>query len=322
MTSAWNQLAKREEQQLASSHASAPAYRAVNLGDFLETKLPPRRWLLKGLLQEKDTMQVHAYRGVGKSMYAHGVAYALATGGSAFRYEAPKAAGVLIVDGELPLEELQVRFARTVAMSGGEVRPLLRILAADMFEHGIPSLATPAGQRIVEDNLDDVSFVVFDNVSTLCASDGAENDAESWQGMQDWLLRLRRLSVTTCIVHHDGKNGSPRGTSKRDDILTTDIQLRRPNGYSPSEGARFEVHVTKGRALYGAAGEPFEARLVSDPDGRATWVTRELERATEDRVLAMVGDGVTKQRDIAKELGVGVGTVNRALKRLREEGKA
>ncbi len=36
-----------------------------------------------------------------------------------------------------------------------------------------------------------------------------------------------------------------RGTSRREDVLDTVIQLKRPKDYEPEDGGRFEVHFTK-----------------------------------------------------------------------------
>ena len=49
--------------------------------------------------------------------------------------------------------------------------------------------------------------------------------------MQAWLLRLRRQGVAVLLVHHAGRSGNPRGTSKREDVLDTVIQLKHPEDY-------------------------------------------------------------------------------------------
>jgi putative DNA primase/helicase len=69
--------------------------------------------------------------------------------------------------------------------------------------------------------------------------------------MQELVLSLRRSGTTTLIVHHSGKGGQQRETSRREDVLDSVISLRRPDGYEPSEGARFEVHFEKSRGFTG-----------------------------------------------------------------------
>jgi putative DNA primase/helicase len=50
------------------------------------------------------------------------------------------------------------------------------------------------------------------------------------------------------------------------------IALRRPPDYKTPQGARFELHIEKARALAGHDLEPIEARLRVDAEGRANWV--------------------------------------------------
>jgi putative DNA primase/helicase len=51
----------------------------------------------------------------------------------------------------------------------------------------------------------------------------------------------------------------------REDALDTVIALRRPEDYSPEQGARFEIHFEKLRnRVEGADAVPFEASLDSE----------------------------------------------------------
>ena len=178
----------------------------------------------------------------------------------------------------------------------------------------MPDISSPAGQKALDQHLDGVDLLVLDNLSTLCRS-GNENEAESFQHVQDWLLRLRRRGMSVLIVHHAGKSGNQRGTSKREDVLDTVIRLERPSDYLPDQGARFEVHLDKARGVLGEEAQSFEAML----DG-AGWSYKSIEDVRHKQIVELHRDGL-KQREIALELGVGVGTVNRHLKKAREAGE-
>ena len=92
--------------------------------------------------------------------------------------------------------------------------------------------------------------VFLDNRSTLVHG-GRENDAESWDEMQQWLLKLRRINKTVVLVDHAGRGGfNARGTSKREDVLDTIIHLKRPSDYEPDQGTRFELHLEKARGVW------------------------------------------------------------------------
>jgi len=85
-------------------------------------------------------------------------------------------------------------------------------------------------------------------------------------------------------------------------VLDTVLRLRHPADYSPDEGARFEVHFEKCRALLGQSAKPFEARLETI-DGRADWQTRDLTDANFERAKEMFGMGMSV-RDVAEELKI------------------
>src|SRR5438270_13845228 len=104
--------------------------------------------------------------------------------------------------------------------------------------------------------------------------------------MQDLVLSLRRRGTSTLIVHHSGKGGQQRGTSRREDVLDTVIALRRPEDYNPTQGARFEVHLEKARGVFGDEAKPFEAQLESR-QGAMTWSTKDLADADLARVVAL-----------------------------------
>jgi putative DNA primase/helicase len=297
-----------------------PPLRPYNLAQLLALDVKPRVQLLAPLVPEKGLAMLYAQRGVGKTHMALGMGYAVAAGGTFLRWKAPAPRKVLLLDGEMPLIVLQERLSSIVAGSDAEALPEnFLILAADAFENGLPNLAAAAGQAAIEPLLDGVALLVVDNISTL-ASNGKDNDAESWSPIQEWLLRLRRRGISVLLIHHAGKGGQQRGTSRREDVLDTVINLRRPSDYNPTEGARFEVHIEKARGAYGDDVKAFEAKLELVDRG-ATWSTRDLADADLARVIDLANDGLSI-RDIAEETGMTKSTVQRLKKKAEATGLA
>jgi putative DNA primase/helicase len=115
--------------------------------------------------------------------------------------------------------------------------------------------------------------------------------------MQNWLLRLRRKGMAVLIIHHAGVNGKQRGTSRREDALDTVIALRRPDDYSPLDGARFEVHFEKLRHRVADGAAPFEA-LVESFDLTTggygiRWLARDLQPPVLHRAAELFARGLT-----------------------------
>ncbi|MEH2576508.1 AAA family ATPase [Bradyrhizobium sp. AZCC 1708] len=293
----------------------------ICLTEFAKLKLPPRKMLLHPILPEKGLAMLFAGRGIGKTHVALGIAHAVSCGGTFLRWEAQKPRSVLYVDGEMPQQALQERIK---ALQAGSIRGpdagAFKFLCMDAQELGQTiNLADAKHQRKLNGFLNDVSFLVLDNMSTLM-NGGPENDAESWDSMQAWLLQLRRKGVTVLIVHHASRGGNARGTSKREDVLDTVIQLKHPSDYSPADGARFEVHLTKARGIFGQDAEPFEAKLVMDPEGKAVWTCTDLgeddnEEMEQILTLAKAGNSV---REIASQIDKPKTVVHRILQKAKQ----
>lgn len=296
-----------------------PLIRVVGVAEFLAMEFPPRENLLSPILPAQGLVMVHAFRGVGKTHVSLGIAVAVASGGEFLRWKADKPQGVLFLDGEMPAVTIRERLANSIDNAPLDITAPLHIVTPDLQSGAMPDLSTTEGQAILEPYLNNVSLVIVDNISTLCRT-GRENEAEGWLPVQSWALRLRSMGKSVLFIAHEGKGGTQRGTSKREDVLDTVISLKRPSDYRSEEGARFEVNYEKHRGFHGDDAKPFEARLTTEPDGRLIWTVKDLEQTNFDRVVNLLNDGLS-QKDIADELGIVKSTVCKIAKRARAEGK-
>ena len=171
----------------------------------------------------------------------------------------------------------------------------------------MPDLASIEGQTIFDAIVHDVDLIVVDNISTLCRY-SVENNADDWTVVSNWALKMRRLGKSVVFIHHAGKGGQQRGTSKREDILDVVLSLRKTKA-DKSKGASFEVHFEKKRHLLDEQARPFVASLV---DG--SWQYKTLEDDTVQRVLRLREEGLN-QSEIALELDMHKSTVSRAIKK-------
>ena len=185
-----------------------------------------REIILDPWLHTQDLCMVFAARGIGKTHFAMAVAFAIATGGTFAKWSALKLRKVLYLDGELPGGVMQQR----MLMHCPDVEPepgYLRIFTPDLLpeDRTMPDLATFEGQVAIEAMILDAEVVIVDNLSAWARS-GRENEAESWLPIADWILSLRRRGIAVILIHHAGKGGLQRGTSKREDLLDAVIGLR------------------------------------------------------------------------------------------------
>lgn len=292
--------------------------KAISAEEFLALTIPPREFLLDPWLPSQGVVMVYSQRGVGKTYFALGAAYAVASAGRFLKWEAPEARRVLYIDGEMPAVVMQERMAGIAASSEkSPPKGFLRLITPDLQEAGIPDLSEPASQAEVDQLLAGAELLILDNISTLFRT-GAENEAESWLPIQEWVLRQRRRGVSTMLIHHAGKGGQQRGTSRREDILDTTIKLARPSDYQPTEGARFEVHFDKARGLYGDETKSFEVQMETR-DGEVFWTMKNMDKRLTERVAACLNEGLT-QREAAKELDVHASTISRQRKKAVEDG--
>ena len=292
--------------------------RVDTLEDFVGLDLPARKHVISPIIPRKGLAMICAQRGVGKTLCTNGMGLAAARGASFLRWRAEKPSKILLIDGEMPAELLQARAKNMMKGSEPPAPGYFRMISMDRQDLSVSlNLARPDHQALIEAHLEDAELLIVDNISTL-VSGGRENDADSWDAMQPWLLNMRRQGVSVLLVAHAGRSEHPRGTSKREDILDTVIHLKRPLDYSATEGARFEVHITKGRGVFGKDAEPFEARLEVR-DGADVWTWREISDPQADQVAALTSDGMSV-RAIADELKISKSTVNRIQARHREDG--
>lgn len=294
---------------------------ALEIGELLQRDFPPMEALLAPWLRKQHSVMIHAWRGVGKTHFALGVAYAVAGGGKFLKWQAEKPRKVLYIDGEMPGAAIKERLAAIVRSCPEGAEPpegYFRIITPDVQEGYIPDLGTVEGQAAFAPLLGDAELIVIDNLSTLLRA-GAENEGESWLPMAAWALARRREGRAVIFVHHSGKGKQQRGSSRREDLLDVVINLRHPPDYSPEDGAQFLVRFEKSRGLYGEDVREIEAKLTQSDGGTQVWTWREAEGATQDRVIELAKLEMTGA-EIAAELGIHKSSVSRALKKAREAG--
>lgn len=295
-----------------------PELNVANVFDFINMKLPPREFILSPWLPVQGLAMIYAPRGVGKTHVALGIAHAVISQGSFLGWNAPKARNVLYLDGEMPAALMQERLSSLLGKEKLAGYANFRLLTPDLQNGPMPDLATQAGQLMLEPHLNGIDMIIVDNISTLCRN-SKENEADSWLPVQEWALKMRASGKSILFIHHAGKGGNQRGTSKREDILDTVVALKRPEDYNPKDGAVFQIYFEKARGFVGQDAEGFEAQLIVN-EQHQEWKIRSIKKSSYNEVLALASQGF-KQKEIAEKLDLDKSNVSRHLKRANQEGK-
>lgn len=163
-------------------------------------------------------------------------------------------------------------------------------------------------------------LVILDSLSTLVRT-GEENSPEHWMPVQNWLMSHRWRGRSMLIIHHAGKSGAQRGTSKREDTPETTLQLvkrQRGEGDNGDESV-FEMTFTKGREVFGGQEEPLVLRLAIR-EGRVHWSHETMRDEKKERVREMLKLGL-KHAEIAQELGISRSRVTQISSEIRNGGQ-
>jgi len=295
----------------------------VGAKDFLDMDIPEREVILEPIITRQSLIMLHAWRGLGKTLTTLGIALAIANGKSFLKWRATKPHRVIYIDGEMPANQMQNRIKKILKSMGVSEHnnDYFKLLTPDFQDMGMPDISTQEGQDELYNlsSFRDAEVVVIDNLSTLCRT-GKENEESSWNSVQSLILRLRKEGKAVLIVHHSGKGGGQRGTSKKEDILDTVITLKRPEDYTASEGARFKVEFEKARNLMGDDADTFEVNVINNPDGSLDWEYNEVVNEMAYNILEAYQE-LGSIRKAAKELNISTSTAHKYVNEAKEAGK-
>lgn len=262
---------------------SKPKKEGIDLSTFMNIKVTKKEMAMYPILPMGRSMMIYAKPGKGKTFVGLAVGLTMAIGGELFngRWYCNKPRKVLYLDGEMGTVDLQERLSGLIRGMDKKVEDFnnnFRCLSLDseleqVPDFEIPDLSTSEGRRECEQYLTDIEVLIIDNLSVLCGV--KENEADDWHPIQQWILKLRKEGIAVILIHHAGKNGSYRGSSKKIDGLDTLVALNPGMNFDPTEGAQFKVEYDKARGFFGADREPFEAVLKEMDEGKLVWIIKE-----------------------------------------------
>jgi putative DNA primase/helicase len=283
-----------------------------------ELELTPRKKLLGDWFCEGDCGFIFASRGVGKTWLALAIGQALSTGGKLGDWKAPESVRVLYVDGEMPPDLMRDR-AQGLESSNDNLEFLNHLILFERTGRALNIARQEVQQALTAHAVaHNVNVLILDNLSTL-ASGMKENEADSWEQLNPWLLDLRRRKIAVVIVHHAGRSGEMRGTSKREDNVFWIIALEDlKKNAEDKRGARFVSHFTKPSRNTQQDVPACEWHFVTESDGTVSIAHKQAQSL--DVFRNVIESGVTRCDEIADAMKLRPYVVSRMAKKAIDAG--
>lgn len=318
------QLGNSENELL--THWKGCFAKAVVTADALAAAhVPPREPIVGEWFKQGDLGFLFAPRGMGKTWLAMQLAMCVAEGRDFGPWAVTIPRSVLYVDGEMAMDSTKTRHA---ALSSGLSK--LQYLHHERLFHecgAVLNLSTPTSQQALLQHCltEKVEVLFLDNLSCLF-SGIKENDADSWETVLPWLLELRRNRIAVVFIHHAGRNGAMRGTSRREDAAFWVLQLSEAqDDAQAAPGARFISRFIKNRNATEESCPPLQWHFGKKDDGKAGVSWKKLSPV--DVFRQWIEDGLTSATDIAAEMCLSKGQISKLAKRgiaagwLKKEGR-
>ncbi|MEK7780470.1 MAG: AAA family ATPase [Verrucomicrobiota bacterium] len=283
-------------------------------------KLPviPREPILGEWFRKGDLGFIFAPRGVGKTWLGTLFAHAIATGGEAGPWKAPKPWRVLYVDGEMALDLTKQRH-RALSPTPNENLMFLHHEVVFQRTGKVLNLTLPLVQESLLQHAvaNKIEVVILDNLSCLF-SGVSENEADAWEQVLPWLLQLRRHGIAVVFIAHAGRNGLMRGTSRREDAAVWILSLSEPAETSIIPGAHFVARFTKCRNTPSQDAPTLEWHFQREgADGvKVNWTVA-------DPLLIFRGwieEGLNTCSDLAAEMTLSKGQISKLARRAQKAG--
>ena len=153
-----------------------------------------------------------------------------------------------------------------------------------------------------------------------------ENESDAWELLLSWLLDLRRRKIAVILVHHAGRSGEMRGTSRREDSVFWILKLEENTDYT-DKGCSFFQSFDKNRNspqshnehyiwTFKPVGQCYD-NLIGNIE--ITYKAESLKTKVH-RLIVDLG-GAASCGELAIELDTSRSSVSRAAKELEAEGK-
>jgi putative DNA primase/helicase len=279
---------------------------------LLRLHLPVRKQHWGERITSNQVGMIYGERGKGKTWLALALALSMSTKCPFLGMHAKNRRRVFYLDGEMDLKGVQGRLAAIAKGFKVSLTDSLQIFTPETFKGLLPAVNADSGLAEIDTLVgEDWDVLFIDNYSAWSA-DGRET-AEAWSPLMRWMLRHKHAGRTVIVVHHTGKNGQQRGSSRHEDALDWSIALESLKAQALGDLA-FVLQWKKSRHLSEADCGPISVTMNQGEGGAVQWqhIAGKAEDPKKSRARQLHATGRTNA-EIARELGVDRSSVGRWL---------
>jgi|GEM_PF-903344 len=282
--------------------------------DLTKISIPSRRKHWGKLILSNQTGMFYGPRGCGKTWLLMGIAISMSSGVSFLDYQPTNKRRVIYLDGEMDISSFKNRLIMMCKSLETPPPKNLSIFTPESFAGLLPSITDPAGQAQIDQMIGtDWDVVIVDNYSAW-SGDGRETP-EAFAPLAKWMLAHKHAGRCVIVVHHSGKKGGQRGSSRHEDALDWSVSLNPVDNKNTDGSLRIQMTWEKKRHLASNEALPITVVMEKSPKGELQWeYSRGQILSPMASQIAILKEKNMSSTEIASRLKINRSTVTRHLK--------
>jgi RecA-family ATPase len=299
----------RQQRRNKFQNEAIPPDLILTLAEWLTRELPDPDCLLGSWLTTTSRVLINAPTGIGKTMWAIGLALAGGHGKGFLHWAGTRPVKVLVIDGEMSRRLMKMRLQQEAHRAGVEPVNVYILSREDLDD--LQPLNTPRGQMQIDQviaHIGGVDLVILDNIMSLTS--GEMKEELSWAQTIPWVRALTKRAIGQIWIHHTGHDETKGyGTKTREWEMDTVAMLERVE--RADTDVSFMMNFTKARERRPDNRDEFTAVNVALVDDQWTYSRTEqvhkgkaspmaqkfleaLEQAVRDHTSLLTGLNATK----------------------------
>jgi RecA-family ATPase len=224
----------------------------ISLKEFRNLKGIDRKPLLGNLFTTGDIIELAAPGGTGKSFWIYKGAIAMAIGGEFFGYHCPSEHKILLLDGELPIDDVNERFDNMFnTMEESDVNKVennLNIINRELAGGMTPNLCLLREQDPLFAEMLKHDVIIIDSLKTNSFGSNISN-ADDVAQLLKLILKLKSYGKTVIYINHFTKATTNSGSLGSVDFsIINDVKVEITIPAKGRDGLRM-FKIVKGRRL-------------------------------------------------------------------------